>query len=88
MTLPLTPLANDAMPMPVVPVQPGSPYLSPVMADAGPDVQGTVSSSLWALLVMTTILVALRMYCKYLRYRSYAFEDGILMASWVGSTRL
>lgn len=84
MTLPLTPLVNDTMPMAVEPMQTGIPFPFPNMADAGPNLQGTVSRSLWAFLVLATILVALRMYCKYLRYRSYAFDDGLLVASWVG----
>lgn len=85
MTLPLTPLVNDTMPMAVAPMQTGILFPFPNIADAGPNLQGTVLWSLWALLVLATILVALRMYCKYLRYRSYAFDDGLLVASWVGS---
>lgn len=73
--------------MPEAPLQTGGPLPFPDIVDAGPNLQGAVSRSLWVLLAMATMLVALRMYCKYLRYRSYAFDDGLLVASWVGPIR-
>lgn len=71
--------------MDVAGLPPGLPPF-PDMANAGPNLQNTVSWSCGLLLILATVFLGLRMYCKYLRYRAYSFDDWLLVASWVGDS--
>ncbi len=43
-------------------------------------------ASIWTLALISTVFLALRIYCRLLRHTSLWWDDGILIAAWVSNT--
>ena len=43
-------------------------------------------ASIWTLAFISTVFLALRIYCRLLRSSSLWWDDGILIAAWVSNT--
>ncbi len=53
-------------------------------AQTGPeDVGPYLNRVIWTLAGLTTLFVALRVYCKFLRRRQLWWDDYVLLAAWV-----
>jgi hypothetical protein len=63
------------------------PPLTPEQLAALPhDNQGPgLNATIWTLIAISSIFLALRVYCKFSRHRGLWWDDWILIASWVSA---